>query len=141
MRMSTKGRYAVNAMIDLALRQATGPVALAAIGARQARRLFQTAEVFDAPEALRIGLLHEAVDGAGLDDAVDRSLHWLGKGGPVAKAEGKRLALALGGMTQADAQREDAANAALIAKLRVSVEGQEGLSAFLDKRAPRWVGS
>ena len=34
MRMSTKGRFAVNAMIDLTLRQASGPVALAAIGVR-----------------------------------------------------------------------------------------------------------
>ena len=35
MRMSTKGRFAVNAMIDLALREHAGPVALATIGARQ----------------------------------------------------------------------------------------------------------
>ena len=35
MRMSTKGRFAVNAMIDLALREQAGPVALATIGARQ----------------------------------------------------------------------------------------------------------
>ncbi len=35
MRMSTKGRFAVNAMIDLALREHAGPVALGTIGARQ----------------------------------------------------------------------------------------------------------
>ena len=35
----------------------------------------------------------------------------------------------------------DADNAALIARLRVSPEGQEGLSAFLDKRKPRWTES
>ncbi|MFN9737150.1 MAG: enoyl-CoA hydratase/isomerase family protein, partial [Pseudomonadota bacterium] len=32
----------------------------------------------------------------------------------------------------------DAANADLIARLRGSPEGQEGLAAFLAKRAPRW---
>jgi methylglutaconyl-CoA hydratase len=39
----------------------------------------------------------------------------------------------------ADGARHDADNAALIARLRVSPEGQEGLSAFLDKRKPNWV--
>ena len=43
-------------------------------------------------------------------------------------------------MTEASAAEEDARNAALIAALRVSPEGQEGVGAFLDKRAPRWVG-
>ena len=37
-----------------------------------------------------------------------------------------------------DGARHDADNAALIARLRVSPEGQEGLSAFLDKRKPLW---
>jgi Rrf2 family iron-sulfur cluster assembly transcriptional regulator len=46
MRMSTKGRYAVNAMIDLALRQAHGPVALAAIGARQGVSLSYLEQLF-----------------------------------------------------------------------------------------------
>ncbi|MGL6291175.1 MAG: enoyl-CoA hydratase-related protein [Silanimonas sp.] len=116
------------------------PYVVAAIGARQARKLFQTAEVFDAAEAARIGLLHRAVAAGELDEAVDRELHWLGKGGPVAQAEAKRLALRMGGMTRAEAERIDTENARLIARLRVSPEGQEGLSAFLDKRAPRWVG-
>lgn len=46
MRMSTKGRYAVNAMIDLALRQQAGPVALAAIGARQGVSLSYLEQLF-----------------------------------------------------------------------------------------------
>jgi len=46
MRMSTKGRYAVNAMIDLALRQSSGPVALAAIGARQGVSLSYLEQLF-----------------------------------------------------------------------------------------------
>lgn len=115
------------------------PYVVAAIDARQARKLFQTAEVFEAPEAARIGLLHRCVPAAELDEAVDRELHWLGKGGPLAQAEAKSLALRMGGMTRADAERIDTENARLIARLRVSPEGQEGLAAFLDKRAPRWV--
>ncbi len=115
------------------------PYVIAAIGARQARKLFQTAEVFEAPEAARIGLLHRSVPAAELDDVIDRELHWLGKGGPVAQREAKLLALRMGGMTLDAAERIDTENARLIARLRVSAEGQEGLSTFLDKRPARWV--
>jgi methylglutaconyl-CoA hydratase len=115
------------------------PYVVAAVGPRQARRLFLTAEVFEAAEAQRIGLLHQAVPADALDAAVDRSLHWLGKGGPLAQQEAKRLALRLSGLTEESALHEDRRNADLIAALRVSPEGQEGLGAFLDKRAPRWV--
>jgi len=115
------------------------PYVIAAIGARQARRLFITGEVFSATEAHRIGLLHEAVPADQLDAAVDRSLHWLGKGGPLAQTEAKRLALAMAGMSDGHQRTLDEHNAALIARLRVSSEGQHGLGAFLDKRAPDWA--
>jgi Rrf2 family iron-sulfur cluster assembly transcriptional regulator len=46
MRMSTKGRYAVNALIDLGLRQAAGPVALATISARQQVSLSYLEQMF-----------------------------------------------------------------------------------------------
>lgn len=115
------------------------PYVIAAIGARQARRLFVSGEVFDAATAARVGLLHESVASDQLDAAVDRVLHFLGKGGPLAQAEAKQLALRMAGTTSESAARVDAENAALIARLRVSPEGQQGLSAFLDKRAPSWV--
>jgi methylglutaconyl-CoA hydratase len=116
------------------------PYVIAAIGGRHARRLFLGAEVFDAVEAHRIGLLHHCVAGDQIDAAVERSLHWLGKGGPIAQREAKQLALRLAGMDRDQAERLDAENAALIARLRVSPEGQEGLAAFLDKRRPDWSG-
>ena len=112
---------------------------VAAIGLREARRLFITGEVFDATTAARIGLLHAAVPATELDDAIERQLYLLGKAGPLAQREAKQLALRMGGAELADAERIDAANAALIARLRVSGEGQHGLTAFLDKRAPAWV--
>ncbi len=117
------------------------PYVGAAIGARQARRLFLSAEIFEADEALRIGLLHQCAAPDQLDAAIERALHWLGKGGPVAQHEAKRLALGLAGMSREQAEAVDADNAALIARLRVSAEGQEGLTAFLDKRPARWVGA
>jgi methylglutaconyl-CoA hydratase len=42
-------------------------------------------------------------------------------------------------MNAESAERIDAENAALIARLRVSPEGQQGLSAFLEKRSPPWL--
>ena len=115
------------------------PYVIAAIGMRHARRLFVSGEVFDAAHAARIGLLHECVAAEALDDAVDRSLHFLAKGGPIAQREAKQLALRIGGATPESFERFDDSNADLIARLRVSREGQEGLSAFLDKRHPRWT--
>ena len=115
------------------------PYVVAAIGARHARRLFLSAEIFDAAEAARIGLVHQTVAGVQLDEALDRSLHWLAKGGPVAQREAKQLVLRSGGATAATAQRIDTENAALIARLRAAPEGQEGISAFLDKHPPQWA--
>ncbi|HSE11144.1 MAG TPA: enoyl-CoA hydratase/isomerase family protein [Rudaea sp.] len=114
------------------------PYVIAAIGSRHARRLFVTGETFDAAEAARVGLVHQTTTAAGLDAAVDEALAALAKGGPTAQSEAKQLALRVGGMTRQTAERADVENAALIARLRVSAEGQEGLGAFLDKRAPDW---
>jgi methylglutaconyl-CoA hydratase len=115
------------------------PYVMAAIGARAARRYFITGEIFEAVEAARIGLVHQLVAPAELDAAVDKTLHWLGKGGPQAQAEAKQLALRMSGATRGTAESIDPENAALIARLRVASEGQAGLNAFLDKRAPPWV--
>src|SRR5262249_31925348 len=115
------------------------PYVAAAIGARQARRLFVTGETIDAAEAERIGLVHRSVAAAELDAAVDRVLSAPAQGGSVAPREAKLLALRCAGIDAHGAERRDVENAALIARLRVSAEGQEGLGAFLDKRQPDWT--
>ncbi|MFS8063079.1 MAG: enoyl-CoA hydratase-related protein [Luteimonas sp.] len=114
------------------------PYVIAAIGARQARRWFATAEIFDAAEAQRIGLLHDVANATALDTAIQRQIDLLLKAGPIAAASAKSLVrrVAAGG----EGEALDVANAELIAKLRVSPEGQEGLTAFLDKRKPAWCG-
>lgn len=105
------------------------PFALAKIGPSWARRYFVTGERFDAETALRIGLVHD-VD-ADLDGAVDRVLGELRSAGPKAARHAKRLV----------ADRPDAAETARrIAERRTSDEGQEGLRAFLERRAPTWRG-
>lgn len=113
------------------------PYVIAAIGTRNARRYFATAEIFDAAEALRIGLLHQVVPIDQLDAAMQRQVALLLKAGPIAGASAKRLVRDVA--AHADGAKHDADNAALIARLRVSPEGQEGLAAFLDKRPPAWT--
>ncbi len=113
------------------------PYVIAAIGARQARRWFQSAEAFGAAEAQRIGLLHLAVAPEALEVAVHRQCELLLKTAPIAVAEAKALVRRAAQATDADAA--DATNAELIARLRVSPEGQEGLTAFLAKRRPAWI--
>ena len=114
------------------------PYVIAAIGARNARRYFATAEIFNAEEAQRIGLLHDVVNATTLDTAVQRQIDLLLKAGPVASASAKTLVRDVA--SHSDGAKHDADNAALIARLRVSPEGQEGLTAFLDKRKPNWIG-
>ncbi|KAF1708027.1 enoyl-CoA hydratase-related protein [Pseudoxanthomonas sacheonensis] len=113
------------------------PYVIAAIGARQARRWFATAEIFDAQTALQIGLLHQVVAAEQLDAAVQRQIDLLLEAGPLAAAGAKSLIARI--IATPDGQAQDQANATLIAGLRVSPEGQEGLSAFLDKRSPSWA--
>jgi methylglutaconyl-CoA hydratase len=112
------------------------PYVIGAIGARNARRYFATGEIFDAAEALRIGLLHQVVAADQLDAAVQRQLDLLLRAGPIASAKAKQLVREVA--AHADGTRHDADNAALIARLRISPEGQEGIGAFLDKRKPSW---
>jgi methylglutaconyl-CoA hydratase len=115
------------------------PYVIAAIGLRAARRLFITGEIFSTAAAASMGLVHETAPLEELDAAVERVLGLLTKGGPVAQREAKHLALAMGGMSEGDMERVDADNAELIARLRVSAEGQDGLAAFLEKGQPSWL--
>jgi methylglutaconyl-CoA hydratase len=114
------------------------PYVIAAIGPRQARRWFATGEHFDAATACDIGLVHQVVSAAELDGAVQAQLELLRKAGPVATASAKILVREVCA-ANGDRDALDRANAGLIAALRASAEGREGLSAFLEKRAPRWA--
>jgi methylglutaconyl-CoA hydratase len=113
------------------------PFVVAAIGERQARRYFLTAERFDAAEALRIGLVHRVVEDAELDAAVAAMLDELLKGGPRAHAAAKDLIASVSNRPIDQRVLED--TAARIARIRVSPEGKEGIAAFLEKRAAGWT--
>jgi methylglutaconyl-CoA hydratase len=113
------------------------PYVIAAIGSRNARRYFLTAERFDASEALRIGLVHSVVEYSDLDTTIDRILDELLKGGPKAIAAAKDLIAHVAHRPIDQLLAEE--TAARIAQIRVSPEGQEGIAAFLDKRPPNWT--
>lgn len=114
------------------------PHVVAAVGERQARRYFLTAERFDATQAHRMGLLHEIVDASQLDARIDEIIAHLLKGGPKSQTAAKRLIEAVVNRPIDRALVEDTAER--IARIRVTPEGREGVAAFLDKRAPGWVG-
>lgn len=114
------------------------PYVIAAIGERQARRFFLTAEAMAAPVAQQIGLVHEVVPASELDSVVEKEIDLLLQGGPQAQAAAKHLVRQV---CHADIDAENhlkQTTAELIAQMRVSEEGQEGLAAFLEKRKPRW---
>lgn len=114
------------------------PYVIAAIGPRQARRYFLTAEAMGAERARDIGLVHEVVPAEALDEAVAKEVARLLKAGPQALSACKEL-IAINAAASVSARRAlKQKTAQLIAQLRVSEEGQEGLAAFLEKRPPRW---
>ena len=107
------------------------------IGESHARALFPTGERFDAERARRIGLVHEVVaDEAELDRRIDTIIDELRSAGPTAIRESKSLARAVGafGMEAARGQAPG-----IIARQRTSAEGQDGLTAFLEKRPAPWT--
>ena len=113
------------------------PFAVAAIGPRQARRYFLTAERFDAEEARRLGLVHMVVPAIELDAAVGRLVGLILANGPASLAAAKDLIASVMARPIDDAVLEDAAGR--IAAIRATAEGKEGVAAFLEKRRPYWV--
>lgn len=112
------------------------PYVIRAMGERAARRYFLTAEVFDAQEALRVGMLSQLVPAERLDAAIDELLKHLLAGGPQAHGKIKALIREVAGRRPDDALVAETAQR--IAEIRGSPEGREGIAAFLEKRKASW---
>ena len=113
-----------------------GPHVVRAIGRRNALRYFQTAETFDAAEALRTGLLHAVTAHEQLDAVIARVLDALSLTSAHATREAKRLVHDVAGQPLSDQVLDDTAER--IAAARSSEDGREGVRAYLQKRKPRW---
>ena len=123
--------------VKIGLAPATiAPYVVAAIGPRASRRLFQTAERFSAEEARMIGLVDRVVEESMLDDSINISVKAILANSPSAMMAAKRLVFDVSNRELSDELVEETCE--LIARLRVSDEGQEGLEAFLQKRRPSY---
>ena len=112
-----------------------GPYVVARMGEAMARRVFMSARLFGAAEAVTLGLLARAVPAAELDAAVEAEIAPYLSVAPGAVAEAKALVRRLGPPI------DDAVIAETIAALSrrwESDEAAEGIAAFFDKRPPRW---
>lgn len=137
--IATEGARFAFSEVRLGLTPATiSPHVVAAIGARNARRYFLTGERFDAAEAKRMELIHEAVaDEAALAIRGNEIVAALLQGAPGAVAEIKKLICEVSSRPLDDAMI--ASTAVNIADRMASDEGQEGLASFFEKRRPKWA--
>lgn len=136
--LATKNAFFALSEVRLGLTPATiSPFVVRAIGARQARRYFQTGERFSAQQACAMGLVHEVVDEEDLAAELSRLLSDLTAGGPEAQAMAKALVKDVAQRPVDDALMDELAER--IGRQRVGAQGQEGLTAFLDKRNPNWI--
>ncbi|WP_299670872.1 crotonase/enoyl-CoA hydratase family protein [uncultured Roseobacter sp.] len=115
-----------------------GPYVLARMGEGLARRVFMSARIFDAAEAVDLRIVARAVPADTLEDAVEAEVAPYLACAPGAVAAAKQLARDLG--PRIDDAVVDHTIAALAARWE-SEEAAEGIAAFFDKRRPGWVAS
>jgi len=112
-----------------------GPYVLARLGEARARRVFMSARLFGADEAVRLDLLAGLADPGTLDAAIEAEILPYLSCAPGAVAAAKRLARRLGppiGPAEIEASIE------ALVDVWEGQEAPEGIAAFFDKRKPRW---
>jgi methylglutaconyl-CoA hydratase len=107
------------------------------VGEKIARDLLLTGRIFDAEEALRIGLLNEIVPPERLMDRARALAAQLMESSPLSLAYTKRL-LTDHASAELDAQIEAAIREN--AGIRTTADFREGIASFLEKRKPQWTG-
>ena len=138
MAVAVEGSRFAFSEVKLGLIPATiAPYVVEAVGARRARQLFLSANIFDADYAAHAGLIDMVLPEGSIDEFVSMLTDSIGANAPNAMGEAKRLVNDIAGHKIDHALMEDTARR--IARARVSVEGQEGVGAFLEKRKPKWA--
>lgn len=111
------------------------PYVLTRMGEAMARRVFFSARLFDADEAVTLGLAARAVDPAELDAAVETEVKPYLGAAPGAVARSKRLTRMMGAPITPEIIET---TAAALADAWEDPESHEGIAAFFEKRAPSW---
>jgi methylglutaconyl-CoA hydratase len=111
------------------------PYVLRRIGERKTRELFLTARRLDSLQALEYGLVNEVCPDAELDERIKALAHECILGGPFALSMAKQLIEDVTSMTISQASDH---TARMLASIRATEEGQEGMAAFFEKRKPSW---
>ncbi len=138
MAVAVEGARFAFAEVKLGLIPATiAPYVIEAVGARRARQLFLTANIFDADYAAHAGLIDMVLPEGSVDEFISMLSDSLTANAPGAMGDAKRLVHEVAGRTIDRGLMDDTARR--IARARVSDEGQEGVRAFLDKRKPVWA--
>lgn len=113
------------------------PVLIQAVGPRMARQLLMHGGILDSATALRIGLVDQVVEPEQLDATVATLAAELKLGAPSVQTLVKKL------ITEVDALPHDSSAAELlgghVANQCVTPDAAEGMSAFLEKRKPKWA--
>jgi methylglutaconyl-CoA hydratase len=112
------------------------PYVVRRVGEGRTREFFLTGERLTAERAFQAGLVNRVVEPEQLDDAVDEMIQQILTSGPDALTCCKDL---LATIAEQNLQEAKVHTAKVIANLRKSEEGQEGMDAFLNKRKPKWV--
>ncbi len=113
-----------------------GPYVIKKMGEGKARELLITGERMLAKRAKEVGLVNSYVADDQLDSAVEKLVQTILSSGPEAVSMAKKLVSEVPSMSP---EQFRPYTAEMIAKLRISDEGQEGMDAFLNKRKPKWV--
>jgi methylglutaconyl-CoA hydratase len=111
------------------------PYVIEKIGIAKTKELFITGEKFDAQKAYEIGLVSQLVVKEELDAAVEKKVKFIMSSGPNATSRCKELVRGVSKLGKKEAIRY---TAVLIADLRATPEGKEGMEAFLQKRKASW---
>jgi methylglutaconyl-CoA hydratase len=113
------------------------PYVIKRIGEFSARDLMITGRRFLGKEAEYHRLVNKSLPAEELENQVNETINVLMTSGPEAMAACKKLIYDIANELCMDTMMDYTAK--LIAELRASKEGQEGMASFLEKRPPNWV--
>jgi len=134
---TSKARFGLTSARNGLLAGIAIPVLIEAVGPRVARQLLMHGGIFDAATALRLGLVDQVVEADALDPTVATLARELMLGAPSVQTLVKKL------ITEIDSLPHDTNAADVlgehVANQCVSEEALEGMSAFLEKRRPKWA--